>query len=94
MLLTCQANYPPTCHSTVCQQNTLTAISGRCSDHSNINFQLRSALATDQTMQFNLKFISFTSVGKLEMEIEKLTIVYLILSPLNHNHPTSPSPLY
>jgi hypothetical protein len=78
MLLTSQANYPQSRTFTACRQHFLTDIRQRCSNHSNITFQLRSASATDQPIQFDLIFIEFTFVGKLEMEIGKLTIVYLI----------------
>jgi hypothetical protein len=64
MLLVCRANYPRTCRFTDCQQEFLADITERCSNYTNINFRLRSALVTDEIVQFDSKFIGFTYVGK------------------------------
>jgi len=71
MLLTCRANYPRTYRSLARQQQFLTDISQRCSSHSNIVLQLRSALVTDQIIQFNLAYSDFTFTGKLQIEIRE-----------------------
>ena len=79
MLLTCRANYPSMCSLVVCQQRILANIRQQCLSHPNITLKLRSALIVDQTIELDLKFTNFTFVGKLEMEIEKITILILLI---------------
>ncbi len=76
MLLTCRANYPRLCRSTVCRQQFLADIHQRCSNHSHLVLQLQSALVTDQTIQFDSQFLDFTFAGKLELDREKLIIIF------------------
>lgn len=81
-MLTCQGYYPHTCRSKSCRDNFLPSIQKQCSNHSNIDLQLRSSSDINQIVQFEMKFLELTSIGKCRIhEEERLWSVCFLSAP-------------